>query len=558
MYLYGYRANEVGLLSLPAVKKSLKISRCKITTQQYNSTRIALSRSLPVCFIGATPPRPDPGHPPSIVGGVIKRFGFEPPKVNRKYKRKMKWFVSVWCKKNLIPLTQADIPTVEEWLEGTPYSAARKAELLKTWKDCGMTPNVKNFKRVKSFIKDETYDEYKFPRLINSRIDEAKCYFGPIVQVISDRVFSHEFFIKKHPVVDRPKVIRDTLLRDGSKYVFTDYTSYEAHFTAEVMALIQFELFKYMLRNCGQEDWLAAFCLVMAGTNILQFKFFTAIIVACRMSGEMDTSLSNGFCNLMVFLFLCRENGATEVKGFVEGDDGLFRVTPEACAPTKEQFEDLGFTIKIGVTDQLSEASFCGQVYDMDDLVVVTNPLEVLSRVGWTSKRYVHCNDSTAMQLLRAKGFSLVYQYNGCPMLCALGIRLLELTSDVVIEDRIRLGMDLWERQKYDEALLGSSEWKQKEIGVNTRLLVEKLYGVSVADQLKWESGFATLGFGLHELPCIDQVPECWREYFENNSLEYKTDDPTWLLTDELALITLLKNYKCTEKFISSLSPSGG
>lgn len=552
-FLYGYRPHEVGLTGLPKAKKSLKIGTSRISKTEYEATRTVLSGDLPLCFTGATPPRPCPSHPPSLVGGVIKRFGYQPPKVNREMKRRLKRFTTLWCKRNLQKLTDADIPTFEEWLDATPYSKTRKDELLRVWDNAGRVPNIKKFSNIKSFIKDETYPEYKFPRLINSRIDAAKCYFGPIVQAISDRVFTHPMFIKKHPVAERPMVLRDALFEEGAQYIFTDYTAFEAHFTAEVMEMIQFELFKYMLSDTNQKDWLSNYMKVMSGRNILQFKFVNVIIEACRMSGEMDTSLSNGFCNLILFLFLAHENGATNVAGFVEGDDGLFRVTPRSCAPTAKQFADLGFTIKIGVTENLSEASFCGQVYDMTDLIVVTDPMEVLCRVGWTNKRYVNANYSTRMQLLRARGFSLVYQYNGCPMLCALGKRILELTSDVHIEDRIIRNMDFWEKERYLEAMRGLKNWAEKDIGSNTRDLVYKLYGIHPTKQIACEKSFSELSLGKHSVPFLDLVPEVWKDYYNTYSLNYKAEDPTWLLKPEREYLEILKSYECCTRFVVSL-----
>lgn len=397
MFLYGYRMTEIEYLALPkTVKRDLKIGRSRATRAQYNNHRPVMSTNLPLCFTGATPPRPDPSHTPSVVGGICKRFGYGCPKINSSLKRRFRRFTQTWLKHNFKPLTDADIPNLEEWLESTPYSAARKAELKEVWeKFVADGENTKTFKKVKSFIKDETYPEWKYPRIINSRIDAAKCYFGPIVQAVSDQLFEREEFIKTVPVPERPAVIRDHLLDSSldEDYVFTDYTAYEAHFVREIMEITQFELFAHALKSTTcRSDWLNTYKQTMGGVNEMTFKHLSAKIMATRMSGEMDTSLSNGFSNLMLFLFMAKIKGATSARGFVEGDDGLFRVSPARCAPTEKDFADLGFTIKIGHTPHLSRASFCGQVYDMTDLIVVTDPKEVIARLGWTNKKYVRAN----------------------------------------------------------------------------------------------------------------------------------------------------------------------
>jgi len=536
------------------LKKDLVIGRTRTKMIDQRNHRPVLATNLPFCFTGATPPRPDPSHVPSVVGGIGKRFGYGTPKLNRALKRRFGRFVSSWLKHNFNPLTTADIPSFEEWLQNTPYSASRKEELRKVWeKFLADGANTSTFGNVKSFIKDETYPEYKYPRIINSRIDAAKCYFGPAVQAVSDVLFKRSEFIKTVPVPERPAVIRDTLLDSGlcEDYVFTDYTAFEAHFIPEVMELTQFLLFKHALSASPEhKNWLRVYMNTMGGCNNLQFKHLSAKIMGTRMSGEMDTSLSNGFANLMLFLFCAKIKGATSVKGFVEGDDGLFRVSPASAAPTAEDFAELGFTIKIEHTRHLSEASFCGQVYDMTDLIVVTDPKEVLARLGWTNKRYVRANNSTRMQLLRARAYSLVYQYNGCPLLAVLGRRLLELTEGVTIGDKVYQNLDQWERAK----LVAATSVKLPapiEPGNNTRQLVHRLYGLDIPEQLDLERRFSTIDLGMHPMP-VD-CPEPWIDYYDRYSVGYYNDDPCWLLKDETWFLNVLSQFPNCRRFVESL-----
>lgn len=515
--------------------------------------RPVLSKALPVCFIGATPPRPCPGDPASMVGGIVKRFGYKTPQLNRKMRRKFIKFVKLWLKKNLTPLTDDTVPGFDEWLAGCPYPVSRKVELARVWDKANRRPNINRFRKVKSFIKDETYPEWKYPRLINSRVDEAKCYFGPVVQAVSDVLFSRPEFIKTVPVAERPLFIRNLLESSGtnSDYTFTDYTAFEAHFTRDVMQMTQVLLFRHMTKGTQyQGEWMDMYVDVMTGKNELAFKHLAASLTATRMSGEMDTSLSNGFANLMLFLFCCHLKGATAV-GVVEGDDGLFKVTPASAAPTAQDFADLGFTIKIEHTRELSEASFCGQVYDMNDLVVVTDPLEVIARVGWTNKKYVQCNKNTAMQLLRAKAYSLVYQYHRCPMLDALGRRLLQLTALHRVDDRILKNMDQWERQKLIDSMNSIPE--QEEVLKNTRLLVEKLYGVTITQQLEFEDQCRTLELGHYLMPCLNQVPKSWTDYYNTYSVDFYTTDPLWLLKSDRSYLQRLSQIPNCVEFVRSI-----
>jgi len=517
------------------IKDDLKIKH--VTNDNHLNQRRPMSTNLPL-FFKVSPPRADDGHTISNIASMAKRFGGKTPPLNRAYKREFKRFVRLWLKRNLQPLTNADLPSFDEWLDSTPYSNSRKAELRTRWLNAGCRLTRKNARRVNSFIKDETYPEWKYPRWINSRCDIAKCYFGPAVAAVSSRVFALPEFIKTVPVPDRPMVIKEYLNSPGSEYIYTDYTSYEAHFTQEIMEITQFELFRYMLKDCNMKEWLTMYEETMGGFNFISSKYLEFIIHATRMSGEMDTSLSNGFANLMVFLFLAFKNGAIEVIGFVEGDDGLFRVVPSLATPTAEQFEEMGFTIKIGKTDKLSEASFCGQVYDMEDLIVVTDPLEMLARVGWTNKRYVQAKEATRMALLRARGYSLVYQYNGSPILAGLGYRILELTSGVTVDEKLISSFDQWEQQKLRMAVKNLP--LPKEIGDNTRNLVERLYGVTTSDQVRMEREILQMNLGGHDLPDYLPIPAQWKEYYDRYSYHRNDSDPCWLLKDEQKMVNHL------------------
>lgn len=125
----------------------------------------------------------------------------------------------------------------------------------------------------------------KMPRLINSRCDAFKVWFGPLAKSMEDHVYASHYFIKHVPVPNRPALL-DTLVRDGLKYFSTDFTAFESHFTRQVMEACEFQLYDWMLgRERGR--YVAK---VLGGTN----KMHTRTGVDCsvearRMSGEMTT-----------------------------------------------------------------------------------------------------------------------------------------------------------------------------------------------------------------------------------------------------------------------------
>jgi len=89
------------------------------------------------------------------------------------------------------------------------------------------------------------------------------------------------------------------------------------------MDAVEFELYRFM----APDDALGAKFLtdiqVMQEMNRCYSKYVKIEVEATRMSGEMNTSLGNGFSNLMFMLYACHVQGIA-AEGIVEGDDGVF------------------------------------------------------------------------------------------------------------------------------------------------------------------------------------------------------------------------------------------
>lgn len=301
------------------------------------------------------------------------------------------------------------------------------------------------------------------------------------------------WFIKYIPVSDRPVAIMNKLYVEGARYVCTDYTSFEAHFTPEVMWALEEPIYKYMTKNLDattRDTFLGIWKNVVCGTNSISVgNSFRATIEGVRMSGEMNTSLGNGWCNLVLFLYALYSNGASwddifeGCPGFVEGDDGIFRV-PDHLAPTTEQMEKLGFCLKIDTVDDIAEASFCGQVFEPADMVVVTDPIEVLMKLSWLPRRYVGCSPATALELLKAKAQSALFLYNGCPIITVACVRILDLLKEVKFTKKSYNFFDTYHKQAFRD----SHGTIAREIPTATRELVARRYGISIDMQSVIES----------------------------------------------------------------------
>lgn len=390
----------------------------------------------------------------------------------------------------------------EHWLLTTPYPEWRKDELRLVY--LRLKENHKSLKeisKVKSFMKKETYTEYKYPRGINSRTDEYKCLFGPWIRAIESQIYQLPEFIKHIPVSSRAQYVIDLIDAPGYLFMATDYSQYESHFTKEIMEAIEFEVYSYMTQNIPNKHEFEELLQVLTGENRCHFRDFIIALSATRMSGEMNTSLGNGISNYFLTKFVLHKRGYTldEIKTVVEGDDGLTRVRPENV-PTSEDFKKLGFTIKIEVYDKISDASFCGLVFDPDDRQVITSPIEFLTSFFWMNgQKYGRANTTKLKKLLRAKALSALYQYSGCPIIKSAAAYALRMTTNLLpqfertcaYDDELRLEIMAkfpTRKSNHSSELI---ELVERPIGLGSRLLVERLYGIQVNQQIAIENYFS-------------------------------------------------------------------
>jgi hypothetical protein len=508
--LYGYTVYDVDLGVLPDQKPSAVIKMHKIQPRRH---RTIVQRTLGCHVEGHALPHPSPDCPDTMKSGVQKRFASLPPKADMSLLGEFKGFVRKYCEEHLVPLSPLSDVSVLTWLKHTRYTEARKRELLQCYLENPVL-TAKHF-LCKGFMKDETYVTWKHARGINSRHDRFKCEIGPYAKLIEEQVYKLHHFIKHVPVADRPRVIKERLYSLGREYFASDYTAFEALFTRELMDACEFELYDYMTQYLPtHEHFMSLVRDVLGGTNTLVYKFFTVELEATRMSGEMTTSLGNGWTNLMAFLFVAYKSGC-EVDGFVEGDDGVFALLKGEHLDDA-LFESLGLRIKLERHTDLCSASFCGIIFDPDDCINVTDPREVLAGFGWTTNLYLNASLSTRLNLLRAKSLSYAYQYPGCPIIADLAEYGLRMTRGRDIRHFVsqKWQTNQWER----EQVLGLTESRipRRQVGMSTRLLVERKYGITVEVQLSIEHYLQSLQELVPlNLPCFDLIaPQEWRDYF--------------------------------------------
>lgn len=432
-YCTGYLAREQSVGWPQGFKPSLRIDRCASDRGRF---RRPVQRSLGCHVAGVALPMADRVDLIGLISGIRQRFGRQPPQRKLGVLRRLRSFVRNFLITHVAPLPEdADIG-FEKWLENAPYTIERKLELRRVFEDHPVL--TRRDYRCKSFAKLECYDEYKHVRLINSRSDAFKVHTGPFFSAVEHSIFDPStfigrYFIKRIPVADRPAWLEERLGHDGSLYTASDFSAFESLIEPDIFRAVEFQLYAHMAKRLGARGAvLTHITRALAGTNRCNFADIRVKVDGCRMSGDMCTSLGNGFTNLMLWLFLCHEKHLV-ADGVVEGDDGIFRVVDHNGSPacvTAADFASLGFRAKLVSSQNLGQAGFCKLYYSDVAKENIVDPGSTIAGLGWTHSSLMHCAPDKLDMLLRAKADSLLSMYPRCPIVTACGLMVRRCLGD--------------------------------------------------------------------------------------------------------------------------------
>lgn len=502
--------------------------------------RLVVGASLGCHVEGVAMPRPDITCPKTQLAGALHRFARPMPEIDPGLVEEFRQFARNWCRDTFSPLPPETTFSLEEWLQGTSYTDEFKRNLRDVHTEMcaegGYWSSLKTRNRnmdVHMFTKDESYTEYKHARCINGRVDAAKVFMGPVFKKLEEVLFDHPHFIKKVPVRNRPSYIATRLEGPGS-LMAVDFTSLEATLQPVLMD-VEVDFYNYMLSNTTvAHDAKRFFEQVLKGTNIIDGKFITMAVVSRRMSGENNTSLGNGFFCLLITLFAYYKQCGIDyhrIKSVGEGDDGLFK-SPTGAHPDAPFYRRLGAIIKIERHDQASTASFCGMIYDEEELANIADPHKVLANFGLTSHTYACSKTAKQLGLLRAKALSLAYQYPRTPIFTALARAALRWTKGRdsaavphILRDQ-RYKWSLEDLKRFKDApgdIIKQLRFETEQLGnpgPRTRQLMEEIFNVSVAKQIEIENYLDSLE-RVQPLTIDLDWPESWLDYAATYRVEY-------------------------------------
>lgn len=452
--------------------------------------RRRMFRMLPYGAVpGYSPICCDSNDPQTIIDGLVKRMGRTMPVPDDVFLDAFSRYVDAWLATHLTPLS--NIMSFNEWLDSTSYTLARKKELTAVFDATLGMPNRALRRSIGSFGKTEYYLEPKHIRWINSRSDAFKVYSGPAFKSIEQKVFANHHFIKHVPVAERPSLI-SRLWHPLCRTFQSDYSNFEASFQPKILQACELKLYSYMLSSFPVLSRII--CKTIAGVNHGRTRAGVAFTLkGRRMSGDMCTSLGNGFTNLMVWSFLCSLSEA-EWDGYVEGDDGIFCVY-NGVPPTAEQYTQLGFVVKLEEVEKPQYASFCGII--SFDNTSIREPHKFMMGFGFIDSA-LDCSERTALSRLRAKALSALYETPNDPIVRPMALQALRLTKHV---------SPIYVHDGY-HSTYGNAVPVLSSIDMSTRLFYQTMFGVTVQQQLALEA-YAARHDDLNLFSEIMPPPKC-------------------------------------------------
>lgn len=502
--MYGYTFEDV-----PDFNVNLK--NCVIRVHDTVTRSVPMVRSLECGVVGAIPYISETRDAAASLLGASKRFlAAQPTPLPAALDDFLKFVdedIKDWPE-----LTNADL-SVEHWLANSNLPETKKSKIrlanvyyLENKGDldyaCSIFVQVRRFKYLRrilddrseshvydifvkfnvilGFTKDEFMPKLKPCRGINSRSNGMKSILGPAIHAIEDWVFNNvPEFIKRTPMNKRAAQIK-LLDRPGAHTGAGDFTTYESSIRPELINVCESRLYHHMIKDQNFLMWIEC---ISAEQHIIG-RGCDIFMDAARMSGEMNTSIGNGFTTRELLRYAFHKQGCLEPLLRVEGDDSIFSYFGPRL--DTRLFTDLGFTMVLKEAP-LNELSFCGMVFDTTTEIIITDPFYVMASCGMSSTA-VGASQQTVHTLTASKGLNMMFQYAGCPILPQLGQRFYRTAcanakmTDEAMRESIRYYVDRsqrfnwWDKQKTVDATFFDH---LRDPPSSTRELFCKLYHIT-------------------------------------------------------------------------------
>jgi len=432
--------------------------------------------------------------------------------------------------------------SVDAWLQKTSFSFTKKCEITEAYIDrkidVELEPDKKdpNVFNMKIFPKDECYPAFKAERTIFFPSVLVNALVAPYIKACEEKVYDLEYFIKHVPFKERAKFVADKFGHVVGKAMATDFSSWECHMSPEVLNMTVVPLIRYLLGGRAPPSVIELICRLLTNPRHVKCVYFGAEILILA-SGECWTAFVTALVNLYFQLLIISELigiSFQQVLLILEGDDVL-AIVPHEIMITEADYASYGLKATMEVFDSVEEASFCGMVFDMESMEVLTDPIAAVAKFGWVDKAYMSSKKSKKFALMRCKALSYMVQYPACPIVSELCRQVLKITRGVDVLGYINSRhVDSYRREIYLRCLLEYETGQQKEVTHGSRLLVEKKWKIPYSTQLICEEQIRNWGLFCDSrhlrdrkmvplyLPLlVDLCPDEWKDYWDMYVIPY-------------------------------------
>jgi len=350
---------------------------------------------------------------------------------------------------------------------------------------------------VKCFLKMETSTKMTDPRNISPRTDAFLSIIGPYVSAIEHHLHDAPFLVKGCDLKSRDHRLSKFL--DNKVFIETDYSRFDMTISYDWIKCVQDPILLSFFKG---DEWFSRALDLAADTFGISDSGLCYKILGTRCSGDSHTSIANGLINYFNTWFVFEDAVFNSVH---EGDDGLVGLNqPESHLVVRPQlFDCMGFQIKSFVTNDLTQASFCGRFLSVtpdNKVASYCDPIRTLS------KFHISLSVGDLRTLLLSKALSYNYTDGNTPIIgpiCQAFIRHLGTPSLIdkamahVKKDRFIL---------YDLKLDSADASRTAEVDENLRADFAKRTGIVPEAQRRWERHFTAYildgSFGYDRIPC--------------------------------------------------------
>lgn len=428
------------------------------------------------------------------VRGLCKRVVHEEHPFDEHIQKDFVKFSRHFIKHNIRPIPNglSEDLLLEEWLAHSKYNKEKKQTLreLNAKMRAHEIPR-RQYLALTSFIKSEFYEEPKEARIINSRSDAFKSRIGPFIHAAEKYVYDDHFIKHCTPaqVVERMKA----KAKGFEVFYETDYSSFEGSFTSTFLSQIELYFLTRLFYN--YPEIVSLITLALTSKNKATFRSkYVAEFYGSRMSGEMWTSMCNGFMNKLLVEYVAKRSNA-HVDYLVEGDDGFI------CS-NKELMWDLtklcGFKLKCDVVFDPMKIQFCSLRVCGDKLV--PNITRTLKHYGYIIdsqlSRALSTGSKRSERKLReiqlAKAQSLLATSSGIPILQSIADQQIRVLKGTYLNSKY---YDWWESEFYD-----LSNARRTPITQEVRNYVASEFNIPIDLQIELERQIESCSFRTYDI----------------------------------------------------------